>query len=95
MSGEDISKGKICTLKFKVIKEGNTSVQLSEVDACNDDGDVYFEDENVNSPSIQININNAQKSKKQGTSYIGIALIVLGIIGLIALGTHYILNKNK
>jgi len=95
MQGEDLSKGKLCTMKFKVKKAEDTTVQLSEVDACNDEGDVYYEDGNVNSPSIQITSNGNVQNNEQGKSYIGIIFISLGILGLIGIGIHYVLNKNK
>lgn len=95
MEGEDLSTGRLCTLKFKVLKDEDTIIQLSEVDACNNEGDVYFEDENVNSPSIQISIDKIREVKKQEKSYIGVALIAVGTLGLIGIGLHYILNKNK
>lgn len=97
ISGEDLKRGKLCTLEFKIQKDINTEVKLDKIDACNDEGDVYYEDGNVNSPSIHIKIANSIENTNTSTSksYIGIILIIVGIIGLIALGTHYILNKNK
>lgn len=95
MEGEDLSKGKLCTLKFKVLKDEKTIVQLSEVDACNDEGDVYFEDKNVNEPSIEINFSETSNNMNNQKSYIGIILIAVGLVGLIGVGTHYILNRNK
>lgn len=92
MEGEDLQKGEICTLKFKALKEGNTTVQITEIDACNDDGDVYYEDGNVNSPSIEINIKSTESNNSGGNSsksYLGIILIVAGVLGLIGVGIHY------
>lgn len=95
MEGEDLGKGSLCTLKFKVIKNQDTNVKLSEVDACNDEGDVYFEDENVNAPEIEIKFNGTNKNLKKENSYIGIILISIGMLGLAGVGVHYIINKNK
>lgn len=95
MEGHDVSKGKLCTLKFKVLKEVNTTVKLSEIDACGDDGDVYFEDGNVNEPSVEIRFSENHQITNEGKNYTGIVLISVGVLGLIGVGTHYILNKNK
>lgn len=95
MEGENIKKGKLCTLKFKVLKDINTTVQLTEVDACGDDGDVYYEDGNVNSPSVEITFSEVSQNSNVEKSYTGIVLISVGVLGLIGVGTHYILNKNK
>ncbi len=95
IEGEDLNKGKICTLKFKALKEGKTKIQIDKLDACNDEGYVYYEDGNVNSPFIEIiiqdrGINNIKENK----TYIGIILIAVGTLGIIAVGIHYKLNKN-
>lgn len=90
--GEDLKKGKICTLKFKALKAENTKIQISNLDACNDEGDVYYEDGNVNSPFIEISISNSEGTQK---SYIGIILITAGILGIVAVSIHYIINKKK
>ena len=95
MEGEDLSKGKLCTIKYKVLKKENTTVQLSEVDACNDDGDVYYEDGNVNSPSIEVVFEKTTKNNTEGKSYIGIVLITIGILGLVGVVVNYMLNKSK
>lgn len=95
MEGEDLAKGKLCTMKFKVLKNENTTVQLSQVDACNDEGDVYYEDGNVNSPSVELNFEKISENNKEGKSYIGVVLITVGVIGLIALGINYVLTKKK
>ena len=56
-SNSHSSSGTIAVLKFKAIKAvDNTSIALTNVDACGDDGDVYFEDENVNSPSVTFKV---------------------------------------
>ena len=91
----ELKKGKLCTLKFKVLKDINTTVQLTEVDACGDDGDVYYEDGNVNSPSVEITFSEVSQNSNVEKSYTGIVLISVGVLGLIGVGTHYILNKNK
>lgn len=91
----ELKKGKLCTLKFKVLKEVNTTVKLSEIDACGDDGDVYFEDGNVNEPSVEIRFSENHQITNEGKNYTGIVLISVGVLGLIGVGTHYILNKNK
>ena len=96
MQGEDLSKGKLCTLKFKVLKEENTTIQLSEIDACGDDGDVYYEDGNVNSPSVEIKFSeDISKNNTEKKSYVGTILIGIGVLGLVGVGAHYILNKRK
>ena len=95
MEGEDVSKGKLCTLKFKVLKEVNTTVQLSEIDACGDDGDVYYEDGNVNEPSVEINFSEITQNASENKSYTGIILIAVGLLGLGGVSVHYILNKKK
>lgn len=96
MEGEDLKKGKICTLKFKALQEGNIKIQIDNIDACNNDGDVYYEDGNVNSPFIEISIiKNTENSKNIQKSYLGVMLISVGILGLIGVGVHYIMNKNK
>lgn len=96
MEGEDLKRGKICTLKFKAIQEGSCEIQIDNIDACNNNGDVYYEDENVNSPIIEISIKNkGNNNTKEHKSYLGIALIVLGTIGLIGVVIHYAINKNK
>lgn len=95
MEGEDFGKGSLCTLKFKVLKNQDINVKLSEVDACNDEGDVYFEDENVNDPEIELNFNGKNQDSKEENSYVGIILILIGILGLAGVGVHYIINKNK
>lgn len=95
MEGEDLSKGKLCTLKFKVLKNENTTMQLTEVDACSGEGDVYFEDKNVNEPSIEINFSETSTNSNNQKSYAGIILIAVGLVGLIGVGAHYILNRNK
>ncbi len=92
MEGEDLKKGRICTLKFKAVQEGKSKIQIDNIDACNNEGDVYYEDGNVNSPSIEINI---EKSKTSQKSYIGIILITVGILGIVIVGIHYIINKKK
>lgn len=95
MNGEDFEKGKLCTLKFKVLKNEETTIKLEEIDACNNEKDVYWEDGNVNSPLIKINMNNISQSNKTHKSYIGIILITLGILGLAGVGIHYFINKNN
>lgn len=96
MEGEELSKGKICTLKFKALKSGNTKIQIAELDACNDEGDVYYEDENVNSPFIEINVSTVNDiTDGTSKSYLGIVLIVAGMLGIIAVVIHYIINRNK
>lgn len=51
----DVKTGAICTLKFKVLKFANSStITLSNIDATGNNGDVYFDDNNVNSPSVSI-----------------------------------------
>lgn len=92
MEGEDLKKGKICTLKFKALQEGIYKIQIDNIDACNNDGDVYYEDGNVNSPSVEISIVKAKTNQK---SYIGIVLITVGILGIIEVSIHYIINRNK
>lgn len=92
MEGEDLKKGKICTLKFKALKEGKSEIKIDNIDACNNEGDVYYEDGNVNSPSIEISIVKAKTNQK---SYIGIVLITVGILGIIEVSIHYIINRNK
>lgn len=53
----DVTTGTICTLKFKVLKfKDNSTITLSNIDATGNNGDVYFEDNNVNSPSVNIKI---------------------------------------
>jgi len=53
----DVKTGAICTLKFKILKLSDTStITLSNLDATGTNGDVYFEDNNVNSPSVNIKI---------------------------------------
>ena len=53
----DVKTGAICTLKFKVLNFANNStITLSNIDATGNNGDVYFEDNNVNSPSVNIKI---------------------------------------
>lgn len=96
IEGEDLKKGKICTLKFKAIQEGSCEIQIDNIDACNNNGDVYYEDENVNSPIIEISIKNkGNNNTKENKSYLGIILIVAGTIGLIGVVIHYAINKNK
>ena len=79
----------------KVLKEVNTTVQLSEIDACGDDGDVYYEDGNVNEPSVEITFSEVTQNTSKNKSFTGIILIVVGILGLGGVSAHYILNKNK
>lgn len=56
-SNSHSSSGTIAVLKFKAIKAvENTTIQLTNIDACGDDGDVYFEDNNVNSPSVAFKV---------------------------------------
>lgn len=51
------STGAIAVLKFKVLKEvENTRIQLSELDASGDGGDVYYEDNNVNAPYVEFKV---------------------------------------
>lgn len=96
MEGEDLKRGKICTLKFKAKQEGIYKIQIDNIDACNNNGDVYYEDENVNSPIIEISIKNkGNNNTKEHKSYLGIILIVTGTIGLIGVVIHYTINKNK
>lgn len=53
----DVKTGAICTLKFKVLNfTNNSTITLSNIDATGNNGDVYFEDNNVNSPSVNIKI---------------------------------------
>lgn len=92
MEGEDLKKGKICTLKFKALKEGKSEIKIDNIDACNNEGDVYYEDGNVNSPSVEISIVKAKTNQK---SYIGIILITVGILGIVTVGIHYTINKKK
>lgn len=52
-----ISSGDIAKIKFKVLKEvENTRIQLAEIDAVGSDGEVYFEDENVNAPYVEFKV---------------------------------------
>lgn len=52
----DVSTGTICTLKFKVLKASTGIISLTNIDATGDNGDVYYEDGNVNFPSISFKI---------------------------------------
>lgn len=52
----NISTGTICTLKFKVLKASTGIISLTNIDATGDNGDVYYEDGNVNFPSISFKI---------------------------------------
>lgn len=54
---ENFSSGTICVLKFKVLKEVNdATIKMDELDATGDDGDVYFEDNNVNTPEVKFKV---------------------------------------
>ena len=95
IKGEDFSKGKLCTLRFKALKNINTIIQLSEIDASGDEGYVYYEDGNVNEPSVEIRFSETNQTTSEGKNYTGIVLIIAGVAGLIGVATHYMLNKNK
>jgi len=94
MEGEDLAKGKLCTLKFKALKNTTSTVTLTEVDACNNDGDVYYEDKNVNAPSVQVSVEGTRKKISTQKNYTGIILIGIGIAGLIGTGICYKITKK-
>lgn len=52
----DASTGTICTLKFKALKASTGIISLTDIDSTGDNGNVYFEDGNVNFPSISFKI---------------------------------------
>lgn len=59
-SGESNS-GIIATMKFKTLKTDlSAKIQLTEVDASGDNGDVYWDDGNVNSPFITLQIKDVE-----------------------------------
>ena len=67
------SQGKICSLKFKVLKETkDTTIKLNGIDAAGVSGSVYWLDGNVDIPSITLNFANGsftnQSSKEQSSS---------------------------
>lgn len=61
--------GVICVLKFKALKPvENSAIQLSKVDASGDDGDVYYDDGNVNSPSVTFKITSVDTNTDTNTT---------------------------
>lgn len=62
--GEYAPSGNIAKLKFKVLKEvENARIQLSELDATGSDGNVYYEDENVNAPYVDFKVTTKEPVK--------------------------------
>ena len=54
--------GIIATMKFKALKvDLAAKIQLTEIDASGDNGDVYWDDGNVNSPFITLQIKDVEK----------------------------------
>lgn len=61
----DVSTGTICTLKFKVLKASTGIISLTNIDATGNNGDVYYEDGNVNFPSISFKISEKVQSESK------------------------------
>lgn len=60
-SGESNS-GTIAVMKFKTLKTDlSAKIQLTELDCSGDSGDVYYDDGNVNSPFITLQIKDVER----------------------------------
>lgn len=65
-SNSHSTSGIIAVMKFKALKAvDDTTIKLTNLDTCGDDGDVYFEDGNVNEPSIRFKVTSNEQNPGQ------------------------------